>query len=105
MVTTPGFKMCPSCQKEVVQEIDDWSAQDHNDEGNSLEQTFFDKEIEVAQEKELINSSFDILDLSPEKFYGIPQHAKISLGKRKLMQAIEVMSKKLTASSMVTQQT
>ncbi|XP_065643371.1 uncharacterized protein LOC136075062 [Hydra vulgaris] len=95
--TTPGFKMCPSCRKEVVKKIDDWSTlQDHNGKDDFLEQTFFDKDIEIAQEKELINTSFDKLDVSPVKFHGVPQHAKISLGKRKLMQATDVMSKKLS---------
>ena len=86
VVITPGFKMCPSCRKDVAQKIDDWSAlQDHNYEDDSLEQTFFNAEIDVAQEKELVNSSFDILDVSPVKFHRIPKHAKISLGKRKLI--------------------
>jgi hypothetical protein len=31
--TTPGFKMCPSCRKEVLKKLDDWSAlQNNNDE-------------------------------------------------------------------------
>ncbi|XP_065681334.1 uncharacterized protein LOC136094968 [Hydra vulgaris] len=95
--TTPGFKMCPSCRKEVVKKIDNWSTlQDHNGEDDFLEQTFFDEDIEMAQEKELKNTSFDKLDVSPVKFHGVQQHAKISLGKRKLMQATDVMSKKLS---------
>nr|XP_047122478.1 uncharacterized protein LOC124805966 [Hydra vulgaris] len=83
--------------KRIGKKIDNWSTlQDHNGEDDFLEQTFFDEDIEMAQEKELINISFDKLDVSPVKFHGVPQHAKISLGKRKLMQATDVMSKKLS---------
>ncbi|XP_065683342.1 dmX-like protein 1 [Hydra vulgaris] len=93
--TTPGFKMCPSCRKEVVKKIDNWSTlQDHNGEDDFLEQTFFDENIEMAQEKELINTSFDKLDVSPVKFHGVPQHAKIPLGKRKLMQKGSMLCQK-----------
>ncbi|XP_047127482.1 uncharacterized protein LOC124808449 [Hydra vulgaris] len=83
--------------KRSGKKIDNWSTlQDHNGEDDFLEQTFFDEDIEMAQEKELIKTSFDKLDVSPVKFHGVPQHAKISLGKRKLMQANDVMSKKLS---------
>ncbi|XP_065651278.1 uncharacterized protein LOC136079467 [Hydra vulgaris] len=94
--TTPGFKMCPSCRKEVVKKIDDWSTlQDHNGDIIFWNKHFLIK-TEIAQEKILINTSFDKLDVSPVKFHGVPQHAKTSLGKRKLMQATDVMSKKLS---------
>ena len=42
------------------------------------------------------SSSFDILDVSLAKFHGIPQHAKISLGKKKINASTEVMLKKLS---------
>nr|XP_047146075.1 uncharacterized protein LOC124818971 [Hydra vulgaris] len=53
----------------------------------------------MAQEKELINTSFDKLDVSPVKFHGVPQHVKISLGKRKLIQATDVMSQILNVNA------
>ncbi|XP_065673753.1 uncharacterized protein LOC136090778 [Hydra vulgaris] len=65
--TTPGFKMCPSCRRAVVKKKDVWSPYRTTMVNDFLVQLFFDEGIEITQEKEVLNTNFDKLDISAVK--------------------------------------
>ena len=88
----PGWKLCPTCRREVSKKLANVN------EGETLQPELYDgivqetKETELLEElyrdevREKLNSSLEEMDVSPIKLHGVASHSRPAYGKRKLTQ-------------------
>ena len=92
----PGWKICPTCKIECYrkteitnEEIDEPDyAFSSDDEVNNWNTT---------ENRDVMNSTLNQLELTPFKVHAIPGHMKVAHGKRKLAQVNNEVSKRLAA--------
>ena len=90
----PGWKICPTCKIECYrkteitnEEIDEPDyAFSSDDEVNNWNTT---------ENRDVMNSTLNQLELTPFKVHAIPGHMKVAHGKQKLAQVNNEMSKRL----------
>ena len=59
--------------------------------------------VNLNTTKESLNNTLNELDISPVKVHSVATHSKLALGKRKLKQVEDVITKKLVSALKVDQ--
>ena len=89
----PGEKLCPKCRLTYSKSKTDTDQIETND-SESDDMITYDKEIYLNAPEESLNNTLNELDMSPAKVHLVATHSKLALGKRKLKQAEDVITKK-----------
>ena len=87
----PGWKFRQNCSKSTtdfeiddIREVDDlYNKAERETDANLLEDEFKKTEIHGN-----LNESFEGIGIFPMKFHGIPQHAKVSVAKKKVQEVV-----------------
>ena len=92
----PGQKLSPKCRLTYSKSKTDIDQTETND-SKSDDMITHDKKIYLNTTKESLNNTLNELDISPVKVHLVATHFKPALGKRKLKQVEDVITKKLVS--------
>ena len=93
VIVIPGQKLCSKCRLTYSKSKTDIDQIETND-SESDDMITYDKEIYLNAPEESLNNTLNELDMSPAKVHLVATHSKLALGKRKLKQAEDVITKK-----------
>ena len=92
----PGQKLCSKCRLTYSKSKTDIDQIETND-SESDDMITYEKEIYLNTTKESLNNTLYVFDISPVKVHSVATHSKLALGKKKLKQVEDVITKKLVS--------
>ena len=92
----PGQNLCPKCKLTYSKSKTDIDQIETNG-SESDDMITYVEEIYLNTTKEYLNNVLNELDISPVKLHSVATHSKPTLGKRKLKQVEDVVTKKLVS--------
>ena len=78
---TPGRKLCRNCNKKTKDLADDEVDITECDNSNVNE---FETSLQIVEQRDMLNESFGIIDISPLKTHAVTKTTKIKAARDKL---------------------
>ena len=93
-----GWKFCRNCLKRAtdfetdnIREVDNL----YNTTEGKTDAYLLEDEFKKTEAHGNLNESFEVIVISPMKFHGIPQHAKVSVAKKKIQGVVSLTEEKV----------
>ena len=99
----PGQKLCPQCRNKLVDKEPEPEDIETEEEVFPENDNEIERDIMVESTRSILNSTLCELDVSPLKVHSVPSSYKHTLGKRKLKQVEEAVTKKIATVLDVTE--